>query len=75
MKNVIATESTEGHGKQFYWVLFLSVFFRGFRGHTILHHQIEKALARISHRDPGCWRRARVSGRRAGGKVVAVATT
>jgi len=45
MKNVIATESTEGHGKQFYWVLFLFVFFRGFRGHTILHHQIEKALA------------------------------
>jgi ABC-type dipeptide/oligopeptide/nickel transport system permease subunit len=33
------------------------------------------ALARISHRDPGCWRRARVSGRRAGAKVVAVATT
>ena len=23
-------------------------------------------LARMSHRDPGCWRRARVSGRRAG---------
>jgi hypothetical protein len=42
MKNFIATESTEGHGKQFYWVLFLFVFFRG---HTILHHQIEKALA------------------------------
>jgi len=32
-------------------------------------------LARISHRDPGCWRRARVFGRRAGAKVVAIATT
>ncbi len=40
------------------------------------HHGPEfRALARISHRDPGCWRGARVSGRRAGGKVVAVATT
>jgi len=31
--------------------------------------------ARISHRDPGCWRRTRVSGRCSGTKVVAVATT
>jgi hypothetical protein len=31
--------------------------------------------ARISHGDPGCWRRARVLGRRSGAKVVAVATT
>jgi len=26
------------------WVLFLSVFFRGFRGHNIRHHQIETVL-------------------------------
>jgi hypothetical protein len=25
-------------------VLFLSVFFRGFRGHNIRHHQIETVL-------------------------------
>ena len=28
------------------WVLVVSLFFRGFRGHTIRHHQIEKALGR-----------------------------
>jgi len=26
------------------WVLFLSVFFRGFRGHNIRHYQIETVL-------------------------------
>jgi hypothetical protein len=26
------------------WVLFLSVFFRGFRGHTIHNHKIETVL-------------------------------
>jgi hypothetical protein len=29
-------------------VLFLSVFFRGFRGHNIHHYQIETVLPRIS---------------------------
>jgi hypothetical protein len=37
--------SLEGHQKRFLWVFALSVFFRGFRGHHIRHHQIEKALA------------------------------
>jgi hypothetical protein len=27
------------------WVLLLSVFFRGFRGHTIHNHKIETVLA------------------------------
>jgi hypothetical protein len=28
------------------WVLVVSVFFRGFRGHNIRDHQFEKALGR-----------------------------
>ena len=29
------------------WVLFLSVFFRGFRGHNIPHYQIETVLGAV----------------------------
>jgi hypothetical protein len=43
----IATESTEEHGKNEHPLDMFSVFFRGFRGHTIRHHQFETALAGI----------------------------
>jgi hypothetical protein len=35
------------------WVLFLSVFFRGFRGHTIHHHKIETVLVLLQHDNYG----------------------
>jgi len=39
-----------------------------------LFYSSHQQLTRISHGDPGCWRWARVLGRRSGAKVVAVAT-
>jgi hypothetical protein len=32
----------------FNWVLFLSVFFREFRGHNIHHYQIETVLGPVN---------------------------
>jgi HSP20 family molecular chaperone IbpA len=36
----------------FKWVLFLSVFFRGFRGHNIHHYQIETVLEILGNGTP-----------------------